>query len=453
MVVARPIPLGPIVTVCPLRTVVRGVLPGVIRNVLPSTTASDGDSENVSPAAVTTLVGWELAFGIGIVVAANPIPCGPMLIVCPLRTVVMGVLPGEIRNVLPSTTASDGDNENVSPAAITMLVGWELTFGIGIVVVANPIPCGPMLIVCPLRTVVMGVLPGEIRNVLPSTTASDGDSENVSPAAITMLVGWELTFGIGIVVVANPIPCGPMLIVCPLRTVVMGVLPGEIWNVLPSTTASDGESENVSPAAVTTLVGWELAFGIGIVVVANPIPCGPILIVCPLRTVVMGALPGEIWNVLPSTTASDGDSENVSPAAITMLVGWELTFGIGIVVVANPIPCGPMLIVCPLRTVVMGVLPGEIWNVLPSTTASDGESENVSPAAVTTLVGWELAFGIGIVVAANPIPFGPILIVCPLRTVVMGVLPGVILNVWPSTTASEGDTEKVRPPAATTLVG
>lgn len=30
MVVARPIPLGPIVTVCPLRTVVRGVLPGVI---------------------------------------------------------------------------------------------------------------------------------------------------------------------------------------------------------------------------------------------------------------------------------------------------------------------------------------------------------------------------------------------------------------------------------------
>ena len=101
----------------------------------------------------------------------------------------------------------------------------------------------------------------------------------------------------------------------------------------------------------------------------------------------------------------------------------------------------------------MGVLPGKIWNVLPSTTASDGDSENVSPAAVTMLVGWELAFGIGIVVVANPIPCGPILIVCPLRTVVMGVLPGVILNVWPSTTASEGDTEKVRPPAATTLVG
>ena len=119
----------------------------------------------------------------------------------------------------------------MSPAAVTMLVGWEFAFGIGIVVVANPIPCGPILTVCPLRTVVMGVLPGEIRNVLPSTTASDGDRENVSPAAVTTLVGWESAFGIGIVVVANPIPCGPMLIVCPLRTVVMGVLPGVILNV------------------------------------------------------------------------------------------------------------------------------------------------------------------------------------------------------------------------------
>ncbi len=73
-------------------------------------------------------------------VVANPIPCGPMLIVCPLRTVVMGVLPGVILNVLPSTTASDGVNENVSPAAVTMLVGWELALGNGIVVVANPIP-------------------------------------------------------------------------------------------------------------------------------------------------------------------------------------------------------------------------------------------------------------------------------------------------------------------------
>ena len=63
-----------------------------------------------------------------------------------------------------------------------------------------------------------------------------------------------------------------------------------------------------------------------------------------------------------------------------------------------------MLIVCPLRTVVVGTLPGAILNVLPSTTASDGDRENVSPAAVTTLVGWELAFGSAIVVPAKPIP-------------------------------------------------
>ena len=99
------------------------------------------------------------------------------------------------------------------------------------------------------------MLPGEIRNVLPSTTASDGDKENVRPAAVTMLVGWELALGIGIVVDANPIPCGPMLIVCPLRTVVIGVLPGVILNVLSSTTASEGDTEKVRPPAVTTLVG------------------------------------------------------------------------------------------------------------------------------------------------------------------------------------------------------
>ena len=390
--------------VWPLMTVVIGELPGPMVKVFPSITAADGPTANVSPPAVTVEKVGSGARGSGIVVVARPIPLGPIVIVCPLRTVVSGVLPGVIRKVLPSITASDGDNENVSPAAVTILVGWELALGNRIVVDANPIPCGPMLIVCPLRTVVIGVLPGVILNVLPSMTASDGFNENVSPAAVTILVGWELALGNRIVVDANPIPCGPMLIVCPLRTVVIGVLPGVILNVLPSMTASDGFNENVSPAAVTILVGWELALGNGIVVVANPIPCGPMLIVCPLRTVVMGVLPGVILNVLPSTTASDGFNENVSPAAVTILVGWEFALGNGIVVVANPIPCGPMLIVCPLRTVVIGVLPGVILNVLPSMTASDGFNENVSPAAVTILVGWEFALGKGIVVVANPIP-------------------------------------------------
>ncbi len=73
-------------------------------------------------------------------------------------------------------------------------------------------------------------------------------------------------------------PCGPILIFCPLTTVVTGVLPEEIVKVWPSMIASDGVKENVRPAAVATeKVGSD--FGRATVVLASPIPCGPILTV------------------------------------------------------------------------------------------------------------------------------------------------------------------------------
>lgn len=92
--------------------------------------------------------------------------------------------------------------------------------------VAKPTPLGPMLMVWPLMTVVIGELPGPMVKVFPSITAADGPTENVSPPAVTVEKVGSDARGSGIVVVARPIPLGPMVMVCPLRTVVSGVLPG-----------------------------------------------------------------------------------------------------------------------------------------------------------------------------------------------------------------------------------
>ena len=106
-----------------------GVLPGIILNVLPSTTASEGDTENVRPPAVTTLVGWELVLGSATVVLARPIPCGPMLTVCPFITVIIGSTSGPMENVFPAMTAWDGATANVKPPAV---IAWNCGGGVGI---------------------------------------------------------------------------------------------------------------------------------------------------------------------------------------------------------------------------------------------------------------------------------------------------------------------------------
>lgn len=80
VVPAMPIPLGPMVKVSPLITVVMGTDPGPMVNVLPFITASEGERENVkSPSVRTEKLDGEA--GSATVVVARPTPPGPMLIV------------------------------------------------------------------------------------------------------------------------------------------------------------------------------------------------------------------------------------------------------------------------------------------------------------------------------------------------------------------------------------
>lgn len=61
-------------------------------------------------------------------------------------------------------------------------------------------------------------------------------------------------------------------------------------------TASEAAIEKVNPPAVT-VEKLGLGCGSATVVLARPMPCGPMLMVCPLTTVVMGALPGPMVKV------------------------------------------------------------------------------------------------------------------------------------------------------------
>lgn len=90
------------------------------------------------------------------VVPAMMMPEGPIVTTSPLMVVVMGTEPGPIENVFPLITACDGDREKVRSPSVTM---EYVDLGRATVVVASPMPLGPMLIVCPFITVVVeGVL-------------------------------------------------------------------------------------------------------------------------------------------------------------------------------------------------------------------------------------------------------------------------------------------------------
>jgi hypothetical protein len=231
-----------------------------------------------------------------------------------------------------------------------------------------------MLMVCPLMTLVVGVAPGPILNVVPSMTAMVEPSRNVRPPAVIVENGPPNG---GMVVVANPMPSGPMLIVCPLTTLVVCVAPGPIVNVVPSITATEEPSKNVIPPAVIVENGPPKG---GMVVVANPMPSGPILMVSPLRILVVCDAPGPIVNVVPSMTAMEEPSKNVRPPAVIVENGPPNG---GMVVVANPMPLGPILTVWPSMTLVVGVAPGPILNVVPPTTAMEDPTEKAIPLTVT----------------------------------------------------------------------
>lgn len=87
------------------------------------------------------------------------------------------------------------------------------------------------------------------------------------------------------------------------------------------------------------------------------------------------------------------------------------------VVLANPMPPVPKLIVCPFITAVVGVAPGpKVYVVPPITARLEPISVNVTPPAVTALVVglngyWSVA-------APSTRPADPAVILCPLIMVV-----------------------------------
>lgn len=96
------------------------------------------------------------------VVPAIMMPEGPIVTTSPFMVVVMGTEPGPMENVFPLITACEGDREKVRSPSVTMeYVG----LGRATVVVASPMPLGPMLIVCPFITVVVEGVLGPMLNV------------------------------------------------------------------------------------------------------------------------------------------------------------------------------------------------------------------------------------------------------------------------------------------------
>jgi hypothetical protein len=210
----------------------------------------------------------------------------------------------DLASLFPLGANGAADTDAVAVDSSTVVAAVDPEEGGGIVVVAKPMPFGPRLIVWPLTTFIVGVAPGPIVKAVPSITITEELPENVTPPAVIVESD---PMGGGMVVVANPMPCGPMLIVCPLTTLVVGVAPG-IVNVVPSITTIEGPSENVIPPAVMGVKAASGAMRVTkpdgtIVVEARPIPPGPRLIVCPLTTLVVGVAPGPTVKVVPSITA------------------------------------------------------------------------------------------------------------------------------------------------------
>lgn len=85
------------------------------------------------------------------VVDANPTPADPILMVWPLTTIVVGVAEAPILYVVPAMITSEAPMPTLTPA-IAVVAKFEPTK----VVEAKPTPLGPMLMVCPLTTIVVG---------------------------------------------------------------------------------------------------------------------------------------------------------------------------------------------------------------------------------------------------------------------------------------------------------
>jgi hypothetical protein len=117
-----------------------------------------------------------------------------------------------------------------------------------------------------------------------------------------------VVIGPTIVVPVSPIPPGPMLIVWPSTTAVVGDKPGPKVKVVPSIIATE-EPEPRGSISILTPFGTEVGLANGKVSIAGPTPPGPILTVCPLITAVVGVEPGPTSKVEPPSTIADEPSK------------------------------------------------------------------------------------------------------------------------------------------------
>ncbi len=207
VVLAKPTPSGPKLTVWPAITFVVAEAPLPMAYVIPLITAAVGPTENMRSPAVTPDI-----VGTATVVLARPTPLDPKLTVWPPITAVVADAPLPMAYVVPLITAAIGPMENVrSPAVALDIVGTAT------VVLARPTPSGPKLTVWPPITVVVADAPLPMAYVVPLMIASIDPTANMRPPAVT----WD-NAATGTVVLAKPTPPGPKLIVWPPITFVIG---------------------------------------------------------------------------------------------------------------------------------------------------------------------------------------------------------------------------------------
>ncbi len=153
------------------------------------------------------------------VVEAKPTPLGPMLMVSP-STMVVGLAEGPILYVVPEITTSEAPTPTVrSPTAVVVKLDPDPIR----VVEAKPTPLGPMLMVSPSTTTVVGLAEGPILYVVPEITTWEAPTPTVrSPTAVVVKPDPDPIR----VMEAKPTPPGPMLMVSPLTTIVVGVAEG-----------------------------------------------------------------------------------------------------------------------------------------------------------------------------------------------------------------------------------
>jgi hypothetical protein len=210
-------------------------------------------------------------------------------------------------------------------------------------------------------------------NVLPPiTTIDDPISVKVIPPAVMTCVVAVEGGTYKTVVLPNPTPLGPMLIVWELKMSVVGVALGPMVKVLPPiTTREELISVKVMPPAVMTCVA---AFvGVAVVVLTRTGPTLPTVKVWPpkMATVELGKL----------------ISVKVMPPAVMTCVEPCIFGGGAIVVLWVPMPPGPMLNVWPFTTTVVGVAPGPTVNVRVSMITVEPISVRGTPPMVRIEVG------------------------------------------------------------------